>query len=205
MNKNQPVTNIDWLNIIVWCNALSEMIGLDPVYRTDSGIIFRSVFDLSNYDGYPSVVMTNNNGYRLPTLLEWEMAARWRNTGGSGSTFVGGRYWTPGNYVSGSSTPVIGYAYEPFIGSDARNFAWYGGSSNDNHTRNVGLLQPNHLGIYDMSGNILEMIFVFDRLYPSYKGGFYSCDPFDIQIATIWMNVSTVYDFIFGFRLVRGQ
>ncbi len=32
---DEPVTNIDWHDAIVWCNAYSEMMGLKPLYYTD--------------------------------------------------------------------------------------------------------------------------------------------------------------------------
>lgn len=31
--KNEPVTMINWRDCIVWCNALSEFLDYDPVYR----------------------------------------------------------------------------------------------------------------------------------------------------------------------------
>jgi len=37
--KLEPVTTVSWRDVIVWTNALSEMTGLDPVYRTAEGII----------------------------------------------------------------------------------------------------------------------------------------------------------------------
>ncbi|MBR5167061.1 MAG: SUMF1/EgtB/PvdO family nonheme iron enzyme [Salinivirgaceae bacterium] len=66
--------------------------------------------------------------FRLPTEAEWEYAAR-------------------GGYRS------KGYKY---AGSDnADDVAWFeGNSSNERHI--VGRKKPNELGLYDMSGNVLE-------------------------------------------------
>jgi len=66
--------------------------------------------------------------YRLPTEAEWEFAAR-------------------------GGTKSEGYKYS---GSDiAGKVAWYDGNS-DNKIHPVGTKSPNELGIYDMSGNVLE-------------------------------------------------
>ena len=66
--------------------------------------------------------------FNLPTEAEWEYAAR----GGKESK---------------------GYLY---AGSDNVNeVAWYSANSG-NKTRDVGTKKPNELGIYDMSGNVIE-------------------------------------------------
>lgn len=95
--------------MIVWPNAYSEMEGKAPVYRTAVGEIIRdsSTANIAT-TLIDSAIQTNNNGYRLPTSMEWEMAARWKNdtVSTNGSKLVGGRYWTPGNYASGATAPA---------------------------------------------------------------------------------------------------
>jgi formylglycine-generating enzyme required for sulfatase activity len=78
--------------------------------------------------------------YVLPTEAQWEFAAR----GGNKSR---------GTQFSGSNTVT--------------DVAWIAGYSN-NINQPVGQLQPNELGIYDMSGNVMEWCSDwFDRAYYS--------------------------------------
>jgi len=160
-NKLRPVTTVSKRDVIVWTNALSEMTGLDPVYLTPEGVIIKDSRD-SNASQVDSAIQTENNGYRLPTSYEWEMAARWRNSSGDGAISVGGRYWTPGDYASGATADYNNT-------SATRAVAWYSGATGGNFTRPVGQLLANHLGLYDMSGNVWELTYDW---YPGYEGSY---------------------------------
>lgn len=78
----------------------------------------------------PALQNLTGRDYRLPTEAEWEYAAK----GGPHSE---------------------GYRY---AGSDKlREVGWYSENSG-NETHEVGLLYPNELGLYDMSGNVYEWV-----------------------------------------------
>ena len=70
----------------------------------------------------------NGTGYRLPTEAEWEFACR---AGGAS------------RYYFGDDPSVIG------------RYAWFRDNSRGT-TQPVGLLRPNHFGLYDMLGNAWE-------------------------------------------------
>ena len=88
---------------------------------------YQTVYRDSNQIVEPIFCLWNGNGYQIPTESEWEYAAR-----------SAGR--TEGNLYSGSEDPKQTVNY----------------SGNPQPYGEVDRMNPNLLGIYDMSGNIYE-------------------------------------------------
>ena len=210
-----PVCGITWRDAMVWCNALSEMCGLTPVYYTDAN--FKTPIrdstgpdskELSEYLIQPGkvdnpYVNKNANGYRLAYREEWEYAARKKTDGGfiSGRNVSGddsGAMFSPTaiETMNGISFPVS-KIYENYIwwaknssGGCPKTASGYDDSTtklqeknssiNGLRTHLSGGKLPNHLGFYDMSGNVPEWCFDYNTTYGStnkfhtmrsYKGG----------------------------------
>lgn len=86
-----PVEKVSWYDAVEFCNALSEYLGYEPVYTRDGS----------------SVTWNENaNGFRLPTVEEWQYAAKGgQNYGYSGSNNLNSVGWYYSN--SGNRTHPV--------------------------------------------------------------------------------------------------
>ena len=155
------MVGVSWFDAVLFCNSLSELERLDPCYRDAHGEVFReavsSVVRNKTTWTWPVCDWTAN-GYRLPTEAEWEFAAR---NGGlvDGDKLSGCRYANVPCYdeacpyctekweiISEGVTGPEGEVSAPVYGR-VKALA------------EVGLREPNALGIYDQLGNVLEWVY----------------------------------------------
>ena len=139
----RPVEFISWYDAVYFCNMLTILlIGPEELCYTITNIVYKTDDDEAQKEKFiketPTYVtfiksadVTINRGkkgFRLPTRDEWYFAA----SGGIKSQ----------NYKYAGS-------------NDISQVAWYFDNSNKT-THEVGLLNPNELGLYDMTGNVKE-------------------------------------------------
>lgn len=171
-----PATKISWFDVIVWCNAYTQMQNNNDehcVYKKD-GVVLKDATDEEAFEGMKAEM--EKSGFRLPTEAEWEWAARYQGEDPTNADKYGSIYLTKLNSASGAKKP-IGFegltpsgeeTWEALRDEVARvaTFAqWYnGGGYVDQNPKTtscvkVGANEPNMLGLYNMSGNVSEWCF----------------------------------------------
>ena len=145
--KLEPVVTINWRDVIVWCNALSEIQGLTPCY-TYKGEVLKSSVNSAEVD--LAECNWEANGYRLPSEAEWEYAARKIKDGLMRGDEPSGNPEQRKNTVTSFRNISLPWA-------------------NVNSEKTVDIASsgdPNEVGLYDMTGNVWEWC---SDLYGSYE------------------------------------
>ena len=128
--ENRPVEKVSWYDALVFCNRLSDSLGLKRVYSIsgDTNEANWGPIPTSNNSTWNAVVCNwDANGVRLPTEVEWMHAAK---------------EGTDADYLYSGTT------------NDSANYSWIYYCGNVTHY--VKQKTPNALGLYDMTGNVWE-------------------------------------------------
>ena len=136
-NDGGPLEQVEFFAVIAFLNAKSRAEGLQECY-TFAGCSPGATdwYDGTYACGSATLVGLDCAGYRLPTAAEWEYAAR---AGTTTATYVGD---LTAAQVGDTTTPAIAWTY---------NTSGY-------RTQQVGLLPPNPWGLYDVLGNVEELV-----------------------------------------------
>jgi formylglycine-generating enzyme required for sulfatase activity len=138
---------------------------------------------------------SGGNGYRLPTDLEWEYAAK-----ADGSSL----------YAGGSTLDTV---------------AWYvENSGNKSELKPVGEKQSNGFGLFDMSGGVYEWVWDWEADYPMdsqelinptgvlnrsnekiVRGGSVFSKREALEISEYETQFPDTIDFVTGFRVVQNE
>ncbi|MBT31987.1 MAG: transcriptional regulator [Thalassobius sp.] len=188
--STRPIENVNWYDAVEFCNHLSDKLGFETYYNIEKSQ--RDQNNKNNSDELKWLVTTNekSNGFRLPTGLEWEYAAK------------GGIYKSKLEYSGSNTLNTVG---------------WYSDNCHE-ESKPVGLKKANELGLYDMSGNIYEWCWDWYGTYEKdnllgaksgssrvVRGGSWNYYNTDCRVESRFNYDNPVYkDSGFGFRLSQG-
>ncbi len=145
-----PVQRVSWYRAIAFCNKLSMIESLAPVYTINGskdpdswGVI--PVSPDASWDA--ALCDMNASGYRLPTDTEYAWAAMGASLDKRPGAMV------DGVNVSGYGKGYAGSAEVDSAIASLGDYAWYD-VNGAGKTHIVSTKDPNELGLYDMSGNV---------------------------------------------------
>ncbi len=143
--SQKPKNNVNWYEMILFCNARSKRAGFDTAYTYDSIIYSPWEPTITNMEGLECSFY--NGGYRLPTEDEWVYAYR----AGAKSGYFWGKEYLP--------TDTATYPKTAQDTTDFNTHLWWD-YNNDGAKEpfDVAQKKPNNWGLYDMAGNVQELL-----------------------------------------------
>jgi len=144
--QNEPVTYLSWYDTVVWCNALSELLGKTPVYYADKA--FTTPYKLSIQ--FRLDTFADDGNPVLPWATKMEKGAR-IHTGSADIIFFKSQ-------ANGIRLPLDIEFKEINRQPPADKVAeldWNGDNAGDK-THPVATRQASEHGLYDMNGNVFE-------------------------------------------------
>jgi len=194
--EEYPCVEITWFGAVLFCNWMTEMI------NGAAGEVVYSGMD-DSWEPDETVVDLSKKGFRLLSAVEWECAARYQD----------GSAWTPGDHASGDTTGPCYPSSSPDLSEVFGDYTWYIGNAGGgiHKVGTTGSATPitacsgysNALGLYDMSGNVVEINCTGDLMGRKALGG--SWDQLDVYLQIgLSINGSAGYSGPqLGFRFAR--